>query len=232
MKPLPVVSTTPIFVHERTTLYARIRELHAFAAELEIAAGTSRYFGALVHIGLLAMFSTASAGVAPTERTRARHLKKLRDQLARFASALRGMADRGLVANDLAASGTELVRDANSLIDDFGEALLQNEAAMTQDDPLTVTEEAPSAIRSFQDERAVFSRPTDRTSRGARRIRHVEVTDGAPSERVASDANYRGAQASAAQEAAASAHNDERMVPDGAARPAATKSSGRRSRTG
>ncbi len=100
-------------------LYQRTRELHAFAAQLETSAGNTRYFAALTNTGLLAMLSTASAGVAPTDRTRSRHLASLRDRLARFACALRSMADRGLLDDDVVRFGSELVRNAESLVPDF-----------------------------------------------------------------------------------------------------------------
>jgi hypothetical protein len=213
MKPLPPVSAAPIFAHERTALYLRVRELHGFAAELETTAGTSRYYAALVHIGLLAMFSTASAGVAPTERTRARHLAKLRDQLARYAVTLRSMADRGLLEDPLAAFGNALVRDAETLIHDFSEALLQVESRSGASDSPAETAAGPADKLPFQDASATAMRSSQTAPRGARRIRHVDVA--LPTPRP-SDARANGPKADVGSVVpiSVSAHNDERSIDD------------------
>jgi hypothetical protein len=128
MKPFRIVELAPIFTHERTELYRRTRELHAFAARLEANAGKSRYFAALTYAGLLAMMSTASAGVATTDRARARHLTSLRERLARFACMLRSMADRELLDDDAAKFGSALVHHADRLIDQYDVALRTVEA--------------------------------------------------------------------------------------------------------
>ena len=133
MTPLRTIELEPIFVHERTELYRRTRELHAFAAQLEVEVGTSRYFAALTHTGLLAMLSTASAGVAPTDRSRARHLATLRDRLARFASVLQSIADRGLLEKDVVRFGNQLVRNAEALVADFDVELRCIDAGLLSD---------------------------------------------------------------------------------------------------
>ena len=102
-----------------TSINRRTRELHAFAAQLETEGGKTRYVSSLTQTGLLAMLSTASAGVAGSDRARTRHLATLRDRLARFASALRSMADRGLLADDVVIFGNNLVQQAESLVSDF-----------------------------------------------------------------------------------------------------------------
>ena len=163
MTPLRSIELEPIFVHERTELYRRTRELHAFAAHLEVEAGTSRYFAALTHTGLLAMLSTASAGVAPSDRSRARHLATLRDRLARFASALQSMADRGLLEKDVVCFGNQLVRSAEALVADFDVELRCIDAGLLSD--RRDAERSRGAAQAANDEaRPTEARPTDADS--------------------------------------------------------------------
>jgi hypothetical protein len=230
MKPLPAISAAPIFAHERTSLYLRVRELHAFAAELETISGTSRYYGALVQVGLLAMFSTASAGVAPTERTRARHLGKLRDQLARFASALRGMADRGLIGADVAAFGSELVRDAESLIHDFDDALLRVQSAIAPDDRPVENRTGSVDSAPFHDEKGSSASATQRTSRGARRIRHVDSPSPARDRAETPMVHSHPERSRNPMPLAAAAHNDERVADHAGGDGVTTKPLSRRPR--
>jgi hypothetical protein len=130
MKPLRIVELEPIFPHEGTELYRRARELHAFSAQLEMEAGNTRYFGALTQAGLLAMLSVASAGVAPTDRARARCLARLRSGLSRFASTLRSMADRALLEENALRFGAKLVASAEALVDNFDIELKAAEASL------------------------------------------------------------------------------------------------------
>jgi hypothetical protein len=119
MMPLRTVELESIFTHERTGLYRRTRELHAFAVGLEVEVGSPLYLGALARYGLLAMLSTASAGVAPTDRVRARHMAAIRERLARFASVLRAVADRGLVDTETIRFGSQLVRHTEEALREF-----------------------------------------------------------------------------------------------------------------
>ena len=200
MKPLQIVELEPIFAHERTELYHRTRELHAFAARLENDAGSTRYFGALTRTGLLAMLSTASAGVAATERARTRHLACLRDRLARFACTLRGMADRGLLEDDVLRSGNQVVERAEMLVATFDVDLRRVEAdllAARQDVEQArhgigvANDEQPTASISDASSKATAGPASARTAKGvtlrSRAIDEPTIDPGSASEPAPND---------------------------------------------
>jgi hypothetical protein len=146
MNPRKNVEVKPVFAHERTELFQKLRELHMFGAHLEAEDGKARPSGILTRMGLFALLSATSAAMAASERARARHLKTLGERLGRFACTIRVMGDRGEVAGDAVQFAYRIIDQAAALMVDYDLAVrsIESDVETILVDPETMQPGSPA----------------------------------------------------------------------------------------